>query len=533
MSLAHSITTFLGGIGFFLLGMHLMTDGLKVAAGGALERILRGATGTPIRAFGAGAFLTALVQSSSAVTIAALGFVNAGFLGLSGAVWVVFGSNVGTTATGWLVTLTGMDFDIKSVALPVVGIGTLLTLSGASKRRGAIGSTLTGLGLLFVGLGVLSDAFGTLSEQVDLSALQTTGPLGGGLLLLVGVLLTVVMQSSSAAIAITLTAAASEVVDLPGAALMVIGANVGTTSTALFATLKATPEAKRVAAAHVIFNVVAGVSAFVLLPVLLRIVTSIQSTMEGTTVTTTLALFHTAFNLLGVLLMWPLSGAMVKRLRLRFVTAAEEEGTPRYLDRTTLQMPRVALRALTRETARLGSLAGRILQAGVNGDDEARASLQEAFDRLLVAITEYVDAVDPANRSGDVSVGLRQLLRATRHYVIVTEQAAELRGFETGDLKLAAESLLILADPLGGFDVDKAGESFGILQERYDHDRELLLGGVTNATLSAREAVERQLQLTELRRAAKHLVRGARDLAPLRSLVGQGEAEATPEDEKP
>ena len=127
--------TFAGGLGFFLLGMHLLTEGLKVAAGRTLERALRRSTKTRLRAFVAGAGITALVQSSSAVTVATLGFVNAGLLELPAAIWVVFGSNVGTTATGWLVSLMGFGLDLQSVALPMVGLGTVLQLSGSAKRR--------------------------------------------------------------------------------------------------------------------------------------------------------------------------------------------------------------------------------------------------------------------------------------------------------------------------------------------------------------------------------------------------------------
>ena len=193
-------------------------------------------------------------------------------------------------------------------------------------------------------------------------------------------------------IAVTLTATSSGVIDLSGAATMVIGANVGTTSTAIFAALKATSDAKRVAVAHVAFNLLGGVVALALLPVLLWGVTT---TVTGASMAATLALFHTVFNILGVLVMWPLARPLVARLEKRFVTVEEEEGKPRYLDPTVLQVPRVGLRALGREALRLADLAGRIVGAGLDGRTEDRKSLQGAFDSLLGALAT---AVRPAIR---------------------------------------------------------------------------------------------------------------------------------------
>ena len=141
----------LGGIGLFLLGMILMTDGLKTAAGPTLDRVLAASTQTRLRGLFSGIFITALVQSSSAVTVAAIGFVNAGLMSFSQSLWVLFGANVGTTMTGWLVALIGLKIKVEAAALPLIGIGMALRLSGAEKRRGAIGTTLTGFGILAAG----------------------------------------------------------------------------------------------------------------------------------------------------------------------------------------------------------------------------------------------------------------------------------------------------------------------------------------------------------------------------------------------
>ena len=148
-----------GGVGLFLLGMFLMTDGLKMAAGPALGRVLTSSTQTRMRGLFSGLLVTALVQSSGAVTVAAIGFVNAGLLTFGQSLWVLFGANVGTTMTGWLVALLGFSFKIEAAALPMIGIGMALRLSGPELRRGAAGNALAGFGVLFLGIGFLQQAF--------------------------------------------------------------------------------------------------------------------------------------------------------------------------------------------------------------------------------------------------------------------------------------------------------------------------------------------------------------------------------------
>lgn len=158
MNLWPSLAGLLGGVGLFLLGMELMTDGLKLAAGPQLTRLLAGATRSRRRALASGVLVTAL-QSSRVVTVAAIGFVNAGLLSLGQVLWVLFGANVGTTITGWLVALVGLKFKVEVLALPLLGLGMLLRLTGSGQRRGAIGQAVAGFGLLFIGIGVLQETF--------------------------------------------------------------------------------------------------------------------------------------------------------------------------------------------------------------------------------------------------------------------------------------------------------------------------------------------------------------------------------------
>lgn len=195
--------SFIGGIGLFLLGMRLMTDGLRLAAGSALRRMLGQWIRTPMRGLLSGALITSLVQSSSAITVATIGFVNAGLLTLRQSVGVIYGSNIGTTMTSWLVALIGFDVDVKALALPLIGTGVMMRLTGAHRRYGALGEALTGFGLFFLGIDVLKVAFSNVGAEVPLQHFANGGMGGAALFVGIGFVLTLLMQSSSAAMALS------------------------------------------------------------------------------------------------------------------------------------------------------------------------------------------------------------------------------------------------------------------------------------------------------------------------------------------
>lgn len=417
-----------GGVGLFLLGMWLMTDGLKLAAGPALERILARSTGTRVRGLASGIAITALVQSSSAVTVATIGFVNAGLLTLGQALWVLFGSNVGTTMTGWLVSLVGLNFKIEALALPMIGVGMVLHLTGASSRRGALGMAAAGFGVLFLGIDILQDTFGDLGNQMTLP--EGSGALGVLAHVAAGAALTVLMQSSSAALAVVLTAAQGGLLDMQDAAAVVIGANIGTTATALLAALGATPNARRAAAAHVLFNLLTGAVALVLLPWLIGAIERMRDLMElAAAPAVTLALFHTTFNILGVILMWPLAGHLAAFLARRFRTAEEDEAKPQHLDRTVLSVPALALDALVREVRRSGEISLRGARRVWGMEPPASpvtVAEQAVVAKLNAAIGAFIADLHRVSMAAETAQRLPEVLRAARYYDAVAELAAEL-----------------------------------------------------------------------------------------------------------
>lgn len=388
-----TIFQILGGLALFLLAMEMMTNGLKSAAGHQLRHMLGHWTRTPLRGFGAGVLITGIVQSSSAVTVATIGFVNAGLLSLGHSLGVVFGANVGTTMTGWLVSLVGFGFKIEAFAMPLLAVGVAMKLLSRGQRNQSLGEALAGFALFFLGLSVLKDSLGQLTVGLDSSDF-----LGQGLVLplfvLFGFLATVLTQSSSAALAIILSAAASNLLSLQDAAGAVIGANLGTTSTAAIAVLKATANARRLALGHVIFNLVTGAIAILILPLMLWLVASVTDWLDlDTNAAMSLALFHTLFNLLGAAIMLPLLKPFAKILARMFRSKEEDNAEPRYLDDTLINTPELAVGAVDQEMKRLFGLTRGLLRVCLDREElmpEQIRARSEAALSLNSAITEYI-----------------------------------------------------------------------------------------------------------------------------------------------
>ncbi|NOQ93819.1 MAG: Na/Pi cotransporter family protein [Methylophaga sp.] len=424
MSVLSMINASLGGLGLFLLGMWLMSDGLKMAAGSALHHFLHAWTDTRLRGLSVGIFLTSLVQSSSAVTVATIGFTNAGLLSLKRAIWIIFGSNIGTTTTGWLVTLIGFNFKISAFALPMIGIGMVLKLVNNDSRWGALGQAIVGFGILFLGIDVLKDTFSELGSSMSLVNEGDTGWQNIVMFAGLGFLITVLVQSSSVTLALTLTALAGGVMALIPAAAIVIGSNLGSTTTAVLSSFGTNSIAKRVVASHVIFNILtATVSLALLYPLINFILFSQDFFNLGDSATLTLALFHTLFNVLGVLLMWPIANILIKWLKRCFKTKGEEEGKAKYLDKNTLALPSLALHALSREIERLSAYSLAMARDSINFETNTKeiGHKNTVIKQLTRAIGDYTTNLYTQNLTEDISEKLPIILRVSHYYGAISE----------------------------------------------------------------------------------------------------------------
>ncbi len=417
----------IGGLGLFLLAIGMMTDGLKLAAGNALRTLLAKWSKTPFRGVVSGAAMTALVQSSSAVTVASLGFVNAGLLSMRHALGIVYGANIGTTMTGWLVAMVGFKLNIQAVALPMIGVGMILKLLKPNSRLASVGIAIAGFGLHFVGIDSIKTAFEGIVSTFDLSQFKAEGVEGFLMYLVIGFVMTVLTQSSSASIALTITAATSGMVGIYAAGAMVIGANIGTTSTAMFASIGATSSAKRVAAAQVVFNVATAVVAALILPLLFGLIHWITAVAEiDADPGITLAIFHTLFNLLGVALIFPLNDRLASFLEQRFVSLEEEASKPKHLDKNIAQTPDLAVNALILE---LLSVSDRFLHVYPKLFSQQSSEITavendiHGVEALCQHISQFIVDVERAALSEETTKALASLMRV-EHYMLSSAQKA-------------------------------------------------------------------------------------------------------------
>ncbi len=347
----------IGGIGLFLLGMGLMTDGLMQSGTRTVRRLMQRITTSRWAGLATGFGVTAVVQSSSATTLITVSFVSAGIVTFQQSIAVMLGANLGTTSTTWIVSLVGLKVSTAAFALPAVGIGALIRLISRGRRQ-ALGLALAGFGLVFLGIDFLQLGMASISEHLRPEDIALDGVLGTLALVGVGLVMTVIMQSSSAAAATTLAAVHAGSISFDQAAALVIGQNIGTTVTAILGALGGTVAARRAAAAHFSFNLLTAILALILLDPFTDLVIAVGDDLFAGTKEAYVALFHTGFNLLGVIVFMPLLSPFA-RLVTRLVPERGGGATER-LSKVTLSAPALALEAARLTAMELG---GRALKA--------------------------------------------------------------------------------------------------------------------------------------------------------------------------
>ncbi len=362
------ISTILGGIALFLMGMEYMEIGFKAFSGGVLEKVLEKFTNNTPKAITTGFIATAIVQSSSLISIIVISFLSAKLITLTSAVGVIFGSNIGTTATAWLVSVFGLHIKISAYAMPMLVMGIVIPIFLKSNTWKGIAAILIGLGVIFLGIGYMKEGFETLKEGLDLAQYAMAGYAGIFVYVLVGTVATVILQSSSATMAIIITALATGQIDYANALALAVGANVGTTVTAVIGALKSNENGKRLAVAHFIFNIITAFIAILFIYQLTDVVDYL-SVIVGISIenyTMKLSLFHTIFNVIGVLAVSPFIGELVKFLNTLFTPKALQEGKAKYLDDSALEFPMISLLSVIRETKHLYANAFEIITHGLN-----------------------------------------------------------------------------------------------------------------------------------------------------------------------
>jgi phosphate:Na+ symporter len=524
----------LGGVGLFLLGMSVMTNGLKALAGSGLRATLAKAAATPLSGTFWGAFVTLIVQSSSATTMTTIGLVSAGLLSFSQGLGLVFGANIGTTGTAWLIALIGVRVSLTAYALPLIFIGALILLLGRG-RLAAAGAALAGFALVLFGLTTLQQGMGGLAETLhpaDLPAIFGAGVswwsslLGTLALVVLGLAMTAVMQSSTAAVAVTLSAQFAGAIGLDQACALIIGQNIGTATSSALAAIGASRTAQRLALAYIIFKLIAAAIALVLFPFTTPLLVHASQRIDGVTL---LAAYHTAYNVVGVAVLLPLIHQFT-----RFVERMlPERGSPltRTLDPAALLTPLAAEEAVRRTVARaLGAMCASIGAALTAG--KRTVSVTDAADALHQAQAFISEAKGPP-ASEEEEERLTRTLHALDHASRLAEVAGakeELGSMPDGPddanaTDLCAKAMLnatVIGGDVGGLPDDPhLGASLGkhaldqleayakTLGDRQTIYRKDTLRSVAAGVLNADDAITRVDNFRRLESLARHAWRSA------------------------
>ena len=399
---------FVGGLGMFLYGMHIMADGMQKTAGGKMQHFLSKITDNRVTAIMLGALITAIIQSSGATTVMVVGFVSAGVLTLVQAVGVIMGATIGTTITAWVVSIgtigESMELLKPGFYAPVlIGIGAGLIIFTKSDKKKTIGEILIGLGMLFMGLDLMAGnikPFTTLPIFSEAFRVLGGNPILG---IIVGIVVTALMQSSSASVGILQTLAFNGVVTTSAAIYITLGQNIGSCVTAIISSMGSSRTAKRAAAIHLLFNAIGAI----VFGILGFVVFSINTNLANHTINAVeISLFHTLFNFTMTSLLFPFANLLVKLSGMIVIgkndEVVEEAKEPvLQLDERVLLSPAFAVQTANNEVARMGNIALKSLKAAISAintksidDIETVAKCEKTLDDMQEALTKFLIKVD-------------------------------------------------------------------------------------------------------------------------------------------
>ena len=417
-----SILQMLGGVGLFLFGIKLMSETLQDLSGEKLRRLFSTVTKTPVRGIGVGIVVTTLLQSSSACTVMTVSFVHAGLMSLYQAFGVIMGANIGTTVTAQLIAFKFSDF-----ALPFVGVGVLLSMFGRTKRQKIVGNGLVGFGLLFLGMKTMEGSMAFLRDRKDIFVAFSNHPLLG---VLAGTGLTLLVQSSAATVGLVIAMASQGLLGLDAGIPIILGDNIGTTITAVLASIGANRGAKQAAACHVLFNLFGVVIFMAAFPLFKGVVEVTSSSIPRQ-----LANSHTLFNVANTLIFLPFSRPFVTMVQkiIPGKVAVLDMG-PRFLDRRLISAtPAAAVHAVRQELVRLGFLAEEMLQnvhaAFVERDPKKAEEVfqtEKLVNQLTHGIARYAAEVGQASLSEDLSLTLGAYVNGASDIERVGDHATNL-----------------------------------------------------------------------------------------------------------
>ena len=389
------------GVAVFIIGMQFMEDGFKFFSGGILEKLIANSTNTNSKAIFLGITATAILQSSSLIAIIVISFLSAKIISLAGALGVVFGSAVGTTATTWIVSTLGVKIDIAAFALPMIIFGVIFRFYKNRNFQG-FGNILLGLGFVFLGIGYMKDGFEDLKQGINLAQFAIDGYAGIIVYTLIGAFATVIIQSSSATMALTVTALVTGQIVYINAMAIAVGANIGTATTAALGAMVSNANSKRMAVGLFIFKGITAVITLASLYLMIDFVDYISKYLgiKSDDWAMKLAVFHTLFNLVGLIVFSFFIPKLVIFLKKLFVEEKESYITkPKFLDMEVVAVPFAALKATRKETIHLYDNASEVLSHAIMlhrhryiGKSNISKIVKESSDIIDLNIDEFYES---------------------------------------------------------------------------------------------------------------------------------------------
>lgn len=430
----------LAGLGIFLFGMYLMEESIRLLSGRAFKHFIRRYTSTRLRGIISGTVATAVLQSSSAVSLMILAFTGAGIMTTLNAIGVVIGSNLGTTVTAWVVASVGFKLKIEILSLPFIGIGGLILIFlGKSVRWVNVSKLLVGFGFLFMGLDYMKQSVEAMAMEFDIGVLDGLPRI---VYAIAGLVLTALIQSSSAALAIVLTSLHSGLISFDTACLMVIGSNVGTTVTVIIGSIGGVSAKIKVALSHLVFNLITAIAAFFLLPIMVYVIKTWLG--FGSEPVLGLAAFHSMFNLLGVILFFPFIGLLANLLDKMVKEKTATVTT--FIHHAPAEIPEASILAMRKEVIRMIRLVMehnlRILQldplpvlneikmpdgSSMPLSKESPDENYEQIKLLQTRIFNYAAAVQGQELTEEEAKELNSALHAVRYAVASAKSIRDIR----------------------------------------------------------------------------------------------------------
>ena len=413
------ILEFTAGIGLFLFAMKQLEESLKSFAGRHLQNQITHQTSTRLGAITTGTVATALLQSSSLVGLIVLALCGAGLLPLFNAIGVMLGANLGTTLTGWLVTFIGFKLDLGKFSLLILGIAALFNVFATNKKLSQLSAVVVSVGILLIGLELMKSSTEGVAELVNIEQFKNHSVV---YFLLLGILLSAIIQSSSAVMIITLSALSSNIIELHHAGALVIGADLGTTSTVIIGSLRGAQIKRQLAISHLLFNLLTNLVAFV---ILLPFIDQLLAFFSITDPLYSLVAFHSLFNLVGIFIFFPWLPIFSRYIEQRIKT--DQSQYTQYIDKVPATLPSLALQALNQEVDRLLQLTLKANNQSINEDYANQQQDYRNLKHIEGKIIRYKKAIQQQELTENEAEYLNQLATTTRYAIFSLKSLSDIR----------------------------------------------------------------------------------------------------------